>query len=226
MQDQPKSCRPTPSRNGTVPAAPPDPSGNRAACVARRMCGGGGVPPSASPQVNGETRTDVSVPMMNIVIQIVGSRRDVQPFSALTKELQTYGHRVRIATHETFRTWIRRYEVEFYPISGDPAVLMAFTVENKGLHPAKGDIGSKRKMIREILRGCWKSCGEADDETSEPFRAAVIIAKPAFVRAHPLPRKARHPAAHVVHGCRGVRTISFRAPTSSTASPSTSSSTG
>ncbi|KAI8821048.1 uncharacterized protein EV422DRAFT_50699 [Fimicolochytrium jonesii] len=123
------------------------------------------------------------VPFMNVVIQIVGSRGDVQPFLALAKALQDYGHRVRIATHETFRTWIRRNAVEFYPIGGDPAELMAFMVENKGVIPtyasvAKGDVGKKRKMIREILQGAWRSCVLPDDETGVPFQASVIIANP------------------------------------------------
>lgn len=39
---------------------------------------------------------------MNIVIQIVGSRGDVQPFVALGRELRRYGHRVRLATHDMF----------------------------------------------------------------------------------------------------------------------------
>ncbi|KAI8820297.1 uncharacterized protein EV422DRAFT_532330 [Fimicolochytrium jonesii] len=173
-------------------------------------------PPPAHPQLNGETRIDVSVPIMNIVIQIVGSRGDVQPFLALAKELQIYGHRVRIATHETFRAWIRRNEVEFYPIGGDPAVLMAFMVENKGLIPsyasiAKGDIGSKRKMIREILRGSWKSCVEADEETGQPFRASVIIANPpSFGHIH-CAEKLSIPL-HMSFTMPWVRTISFPHP--------------
>ncbi|TGO43730.1 hypothetical protein BCON_0978g00020 [Botryotinia convoluta] len=39
---------------------------------------------------------------LNIVIQIVESRGDVQPFIALGNELQKHGHRVRIATHDQF----------------------------------------------------------------------------------------------------------------------------
>jgi hypothetical protein len=40
---------------------------------------------------------------LNVVIQVVGSRGDVQPFIALGKVLEEkYGHRVRLATHPTF----------------------------------------------------------------------------------------------------------------------------
>jgi UDP:flavonoid glycosyltransferase YjiC (YdhE family) len=53
---------------------------------------------------------------LNIVMLIVGSRGDVQPFIPLAQELQKDGHRVRIGTHETFRTFVNDGGVEFYPI--------------------------------------------------------------------------------------------------------------
>ena len=47
------------------------------------------------------------VPPMNVVIQIVGSRGDVQPYVALGQVLKKkYGHRVRLATHPTFRDFV------------------------------------------------------------------------------------------------------------------------
>lgn len=62
---------------------------------------------------------------MNIVIQVVGSRGDVQPFVALGNELQKSGHRVRIATHNVFRSFVVAAGLEFFPIGGNPAELMA-----------------------------------------------------------------------------------------------------
>ncbi|KAI9100370.1 hypothetical protein DFS34DRAFT_680115 [Phlyctochytrium arcticum] len=124
-----------------------------------------------------------SVPQLSIVIQIVGSRGDVQPFLALAKELQLHGHRVRIATHETFRKWVRGHNVEFYPLGADPAELMAFMVENGGLIPSaksirKGDVQKKRMSVAEILQSTWRSCVEPDDETGAAFVADLIIANP------------------------------------------------
>ncbi|KAJ3049646.1 hypothetical protein HK097_009382, partial [Rhizophlyctis rosea] len=123
------------------------------------------------------------IPHLSIVIQIVGSRGDVQPFIALSKQLQQDGHRVRIATHETFRKWVRGHQVEFFPLGGDPAELMAFMVENPNIIPsmssiARGDVAQKRKTIKEILDTTWKSCVEPDDETHAPFTADLIIANP------------------------------------------------
>ena len=110
-------------------------------------------------------------PPMNIVIQIVGSRGDVQPFVALGQVLkQKFNHRVRIATHPTFRQFVTENGLEFFSIGGDPAELMAFMVKNPGLMPGiesmkAGDIGKRRKTIYEMINGCWRSCIEAGDGT-------------------------------------------------------------
>jgi UDP:flavonoid glycosyltransferase YjiC (YdhE family) len=148
-------------------------------------------------------------PPLNVVLQIVGSRGDVQPFIALGQVLKnTYGHRVRVATHPTFREFVMENGLEFFSIGGDPAELMAFMVKNPGLMPGfdamrNGDIGKRRKGIHEMITGCWRSCIEAGDGTgleasdalldgrsfdsgvsiggdpmSKPFVADAIIANP------------------------------------------------
>lgn len=66
---------------------------------------------------------------LNIVIQVVGSRGDVQPFVALGNELQRSGHRVRLATHDTFKSFVTDAKLEFFPIGGDPAALMAVSFQ-------------------------------------------------------------------------------------------------
>lgn len=58
---------------------------------------------------------------LNVVIQVVGSRGDVQPFVALGTELQRHGHRVRLATHGQFDKFVRESGLEFFSIGGDPA---------------------------------------------------------------------------------------------------------
>lgn len=62
---------------------------------------------------------------LNIVIQVVGSRGDVQPFVAMGNELQKSGHRVRIATHGIFKTFVQSAGLEFFSTGGDPAELIA-----------------------------------------------------------------------------------------------------
>ncbi|PPJ53153.1 hypothetical protein CBER1_11533 [Cercospora berteroae] len=88
---------------------------------------------------------------MNIVIYVVGSRSDVQPFLALGCELQKYGHRVRVATHDVFAKFVRKAGLEFHSVGGDPAALMAYMVKNPSLMPSMktimdGEISRKRTM--------------------------------------------------------------------------------
>jgi len=105
------------------------------------------------------------------VIHVVGSRGDVQPFVALGKVLnEKYKHRVRLATHGTFRQFVEENGLEFFNIGGDPAELMAFMVKNPGLMPGmdslrSGDVGKRRKGMYEIVEGCWRSCIEIGDGT-------------------------------------------------------------
>ncbi|CUA72150.1 Sterol 3-beta-glucosyltransferase UGT80A2 [Rhizoctonia solani] len=130
-------------------------------------------------------------PPMNIVIMIVGSRGDVQPFVALGKRLKEHGHEVRIATHGTFRSFVTGAGLRFFDIGGDPEQLMSYMVRNPGLMPGlesltNGDIGMKRKMVAEYLDGCWKACYEPDeDEDQLSFAADAIISNPpAFAHIH------------------------------------------
>ncbi|KAE8137913.1 hypothetical protein BDV38DRAFT_270942 [Aspergillus pseudotamarii] len=142
---------------------------------------------SPPPTYSGPVICDIK---LNIVIHVVGSRGDVQPFIALGNELQKHGHRIRLATHDVFHSFVRKSGLEFYPIGGDPAELMAFMVKNPGLIPnmkslKAGEITRKRVMVREMLEGCWKSCIEDDPGTGAPFVADAIIANPpSFAHVH------------------------------------------
>ncbi|KAK6911264.1 Glycosyltransferase family 28, N-terminal domain [Dillenia turbinata] len=60
---------------------------------------------------------------LQIVMLIVGTRGDVQPFVAIGKRLQEHGHRVRLATHANFREFVLTAGLEFFPLGGDPKVL-------------------------------------------------------------------------------------------------------
>lgn len=97
-------------------------------------------------------------PPLNLVIHVVGSRGDVQPFVALGKVLkEKHGHRVRLATHGTFKGFVEDSGLEFYCIGGDPAELMAFMVKNPGLMPGMeslraGDVGKRQKGMYEIMQ--------------------------------------------------------------------------
>lgn len=127
------------------------------------------IPPGYIPPALGGLPGQVPPPKLNVVIHVVGSRGDVQPFVALGKVLKsTYGHRVRVATHPTFKGFVEENGLEFFSIGGDPSELMAFMVKNPGLMPGfdslkSGDVGKRRKTMEEIVLGCWRSCIEAGD---------------------------------------------------------------
>ncbi|KAK0748260.1 hypothetical protein B0T21DRAFT_279757 [Apiosordaria backusii] len=162
----------------------------------------GPLPPPYIPPNLGGLPGQTPPPKLNVVIQIVGSRGDVQPFIALGLVLRdTYGHRVRIATHGTFKDFVEENGLEFFDIGGDPAELMAFMVKHPGLMPGfealrQGEIRRRRKGVEEMLEGCWRSCIEGGSGGrgggggigvggERPFVADAIIANPpSFAHVH------------------------------------------
>lgn len=148
---------------------------------------------AASLQANAAPR-----PKLNIVIMVIGSRGDIQPFLRIGKILkEQHGHRVRIASHPTFRDFVRKEnELEFFSVGGDPAELMAFMVKNPGLVPnlktiRANEIQRRRSAMAVMFEGFWRSCieptdGEQNDwhatgpdgEVQESFIADAIIANP------------------------------------------------
>ncbi|XP_042040024.1 sterol 3-beta-glucosyltransferase UGT80B1-like [Salvia splendens] len=127
-----------------------------------------------------------SVPKLKIAVLVVGTRGDVQPFLAVARRLQAYGHHVRLATHSNFRGFVKSAGVDFYPLGGDPRVLAGYMARNKGLIPsAPGEISIQRKQIKAIIESLLPACTEPDLITGEPFRAQAIIANPpAYGHAH------------------------------------------
>lgn len=173
------------------------------------------LPPGYIPPSLGGKPGQEPPPKLNIVIMIVGSRGDVQPYIALGQVLkETYGHRVRVATHPTFQNFVEENGLEFFSIGGDPAELMAFMVKHPGLMPGfdalkNGEVSKRRKGIAQMLVGCWRSCIEAGnglgpapkphakgaafdpsdrlpgDDRNVPFVADAIIANPpSFAHIH------------------------------------------
>lgn len=91
--------------------------------------------------------------------------------------------------------------LEHFNIGGDPQELMAYMVKSKlprldvthadpGLIPGlnsltNGDIGRKRKMVKEMLEGCYLACFSPNETTGQPFGADAIISNPpAFAHIH------------------------------------------
>ncbi|CAN8096391.1 unnamed protein product [Discula destructiva] len=146
---------------------------------------------------------DFRCPPLNIVIMVIGSRGDAQPFLKIGKVLkEKYGHRVRLATHPAFRDFVEKDSgLEFFSVGGDPSELMAFMVKNPGMIPTletvrSGEIGLRREAMAEMFGGFWRACVNATDDEKDhrnlkmmgdkqPFIADLIIANPAsFAHVH------------------------------------------
>ncbi|KAL8489884.1 hypothetical protein ACS0TY_025682 [Phlomoides rotata] len=119
------------------------------------------------------------IPPLQVVMLIVGTRGDVQPFVAIGKRLQDYGHRVRLATHSNFKEFVLTSGLEFYPLGGDPKVLAEYMVKNKGFLPSgPSEIPVQRNQMKEIIYSLLPACKEPDLDTGVPFKADAIIANP------------------------------------------------
>lgn len=162
---------------------------------------------SSGPKKHSDSPTTIATknvhpPSLNIVVMVIGSRGDIQPFLKLGKSLKNYGHRVRIATHPAFKEFVEKdSELEFFSVGGDPSELMAFMVKNPGMIPTmetlkKGEVSRKRSQMAEMFEGFWRACISAtDDEKNHanikmlneksPFVADAIIANPpSFAHIH------------------------------------------
>ena len=117
---------------------------------------------------------------LNVVIIIIGSRGDIQPFIRIGKILkEDYGHRVRIATHPAFKDFVQKDSgLEFFSVGGNPAELMAFMVKNPGLIPnldtiKGGEIGRRRAQMYEMFQGMWRACINATDDETDHMNAKM-----------------------------------------------------
>ncbi|XP_059628685.1 sterol 3-beta-glucosyltransferase UGT80A2-like [Cornus florida] len=134
---------------------------------------------------NGATDAAVDVermqdlPPLQIVMLIVGTRGDVQPFVAIGKLLQEQGHRVRLATHSNFKEFVLAAGLEFFPLGGDPKVLAGYMVKNKGFLPSgPSEISIQRNQMRDIIFSLLPACTDPDPDTKIPFKVEAIIANP------------------------------------------------
>ncbi|XP_059308160.1 sterol 3-beta-glucosyltransferase UGT80A2-like isoform X2 [Lycium ferocissimum] len=119
------------------------------------------------------------LPPLQIVMLIVGTRGDVQPFVAIGKKFQENGHRVRLATHANFKEFVLGAGLEFYPLGGDPKVLAAYMVKNKGFLPSgPSEILIQRNQIKDIVFSLLPACVDPDPESNVPFKVNAIIANP------------------------------------------------
>ncbi|KAK9043652.1 hypothetical protein V6N11_071987 [Hibiscus sabdariffa] len=157
---------------------------------------------SEAPEKENTDTTDIpNIPPLQIVMLIVGTRGDVQPFVAIGKRLQADGHRVRLATHSNFKDFVLNAGLEFFPLGGDPKVLAGYIsirlsplrseiivliteffadmVKNKGFLPsAPSEIPVQRQQMKEIIFSLLDACRANDPDSDVKFDVDAIIANP------------------------------------------------
>lgn len=92
---------------------------------------------------------------LQITILTVGSRGDLQPYCALGIGLKRAGHKVKVAAHENFESFVRKFDLEFAPIAGN---IQEFLQSKQGqrliagekLKPEEGD-----KLLLQQLESAW-----------------------------------------------------------------------
>ncbi len=106
---------------------------------------------------------------MRITIPTTGSRGDVQPYIALGLGLQAAGHRVRLATHADFESFVRGYGLDFHALEADGRALQASSAGDKMLSAGKNPLVFIREfvrlrvpLIRGMLKNCYDACRDAD----------------------------------------------------------------
>lgn len=106
---------------------------------------------------------------MNITILTAGTRGDVQPYVALGLGLKKHGHSVRIATYESFRSFVVDHGLGFAPLIGDPfAELKSKSgkkMVNSGKNPIKFLLNSFQlhaPNMGQFLVDSWNACKDAD----------------------------------------------------------------
>jgi sterol 3beta-glucosyltransferase len=113
---------------------------------------------------------------MRITCLTIGSRGDVQPYIALCKGLMADGHHCKIATHAEFGPWIRKHGIDFAPVGGNPAELMALCVEY-GMFTPKfiTETNSKfRGWLDELLVSAYEACKGSEVLIESPSAMAGI----------------------------------------------------
>lgn len=105
---------------------------------------------------------------MKIVILAVGTRGDVQPYTALGLGLRAAGHDVRIAAASNFEQFVRSYGLAFARLEGNFRELMETNIMQR-LMVRHNPILAYREMAlmaRHVLESftadSWKACQDAD----------------------------------------------------------------
>ncbi|MFN6497067.1 MAG: glycosyltransferase [Nostoc sp. DedQUE01] len=98
---------------------------------------------------------------LKIAILAVGSRGDIQPYCALGIGLKRAGHKVTVATHKNFESFIRQFDLEFAPIAGNFQEMLQSDVGIRLISGEKVRFVSD-ELFKQLLQSAWAACQEAE----------------------------------------------------------------
>ncbi len=106
---------------------------------------------------------------MNILISTFGVRGDIQPYLALAVGLQRAGHRVTLATSNSFSEWIQSYGVTTHPAH--------FNMQEAMQTPEAQAIVKSRNLPRQLrlLREAMSRSAEAQDVVWVAIQDAGLV---------------------------------------------------
>ncbi len=106
---------------------------------------------------------------MHITILAIGSRGDIQPYTALALGLKAAGYQVRIATHRPYEDQIRTHGLEYAPVAGNPQELVRTEQSKLWLESGRNPFLFIRRLVpigrvlfEDLLRDSWDVCQGTD----------------------------------------------------------------
>ena len=103
-------------------------------------------------------------PRLTIVLLVVGTYGDIQPFLLIARKLKEDGHRVRLASHPEYRELVvKQHSLEFFPLGGDPRALSALLVKTGGylvpnVFTADDETWYSKSFDMVRVRACLLAC--------------------------------------------------------------------
>lgn len=106
---------------------------------------------------------------MLITMLTMGTRGDTQPYIALGLELKKAGHTVRIAASEGFENFIKKYNLDYYPVRGDVSKVASSDLAKDAMNadnPLKFFKSFNnpilKAMIFDMQYDLWNACKGSD----------------------------------------------------------------
>lgn len=114
---------------------------------------------------------------MHVTIIALGSRGDVTSYAVLGGALRRAGHRVRLATMQSFGGLAGRYGLDFFPLPGDAQALVQTTATTGGI--------SGGKNILRLWAGIRASYGAMAKSWAERFSDLTLLETDVFINQLP-----------------------------------------